>query len=125
MKASFERDDTGLPGCLACVLERRLDRLRTGVAEERLGATEAIGEPSRKCLRRLRAVQVGRVPETLELLACRGERSRMTVSERDHRDPASEVEILAAAGVPDPRPVAAHDREICSRVGGKEPLEAL
>src|SRR5438045_398183 len=40
----LERDHASLPGRLVRELERRLDRLRTGVAEERARAAEALRE---------------------------------------------------------------------------------
>ena len=57
-------------------LQERLVRLRTGVAEERLRAAEALGEPRGESFRRLRAVEVGRVPEAVELLKDKSVNSR-------------------------------------------------
>ncbi len=47
MEAPMERDDAWLPRRLAGVLERSLDRLGAGVAEERLRSSEAIRETGR------------------------------------------------------------------------------
>ena len=44
VEGALERDETGLAGRLARVLQSRLDRLGAGVAEERLGAAEAVGQ---------------------------------------------------------------------------------
>ena len=125
VEASLERDHARLPGGLPRVLERRLDRLGARVAEERLRAAEPRGEQRRELLGRLRAVEVRDVPEPLELRLRRRQRRRMTVAERDDRDPASEVEVLAAVGVPDPTALAAHDRQVRTRVRRKEPFEPL
>ena len=66
----------GLAGRLARVLERRLDRLGAGVAEERLCAAEPVGQPLGERRHRLRPVEVGGVPEPVELLVRGGERRR-------------------------------------------------
>ena len=95
VEAPFERDDAWLARRLAGVLERSLDRLGAGVAEERLRAAEAIRETGRQLLRRLRAVEVRRMPEAFELLARGGERRGVAMTEPDDGDPAAEVEILA------------------------------
>ena len=119
VEASLERDDTRLARRLACVLERRLDRLRARVAEERLCTSEAVGKPLRELLGRLGAVEIRGVPEALELITCGGERRRVAVPERDDRDAGSEVEILATVSVPDTRPLSPHDRHIGASVGGR------
>ena len=49
----------------------------------------------------------------------------MAVTEPDDRDPAAEVEILAALVVPDAGAVAAHDRHVRPRVGREEPVDPL
>ena len=123
VEASLERDDARLPRGLARVLERRLDRLRARVAEERLRAAEPRGEPRRELLGRLRAVEVRGVPEAVELCLRGRERRGMTVAERDDRDPASEVEVLAAVGVPHPAALAADDRHVRARVGRQQPIQ--
>ena len=107
MEAPFEGDDPWLSGRLACVLERRLDRLGAGVAEERLRATETVREPRRKRLGGLRAVEIRRVPEPFELLLRGRQRRGVAVTEPDDGDSAAEVEILAPFVVPDARTLAA------------------
>ena len=62
---------SGLPGRLARPLDRGLDRLGAGVAEERVGAAEPLGEQPGEVLHRLGRVEVRHVPEPLELLAAR------------------------------------------------------
>ena len=54
VEATLQGDDARLPGRLACVLQRRLDRLRARVAEERLRTAEARGELRGEPLRRAR-----------------------------------------------------------------------
>ena len=49
----------------------------------------------------------------------------MAVAERDDRDPAAEVEVLAAVGVPHPAAVAPHEREIGARVRRAAAARAL
>src|SRR4029079_12238686 len=46
-----------------------------------------------------------------------------TVAERDNRDPAPEVQVLAAIGVPHTAAVAVDDGEIGACVRRQEPLE--
>ena len=125
VEAALERDDARLARRLPCVLERRLHGLGAGVAEERLRSAEASRERRGELLRGLGAVQVRRVPEALELRLRRRERRRMAVPERDDRDPAAEVQVLAPVRVPDAAPVAAHDREVGPRIRRQEPLEPV
>jgi hypothetical protein len=49
----------------------------------------------------------------------------MAVAERDDRDPAAEVEVLAAGVVPEPAPVAADKRHIGAGVRRQQSLETL
>ena len=58
----LQRDDVRLAGRLARVLDRRLDGLRAGVAEEGVRAAEALGEQLREAHHRLRPVEVRDVP---------------------------------------------------------------
>ena len=125
VEAPMESDDAWLARRLAGVLERSLDRLGAGVAEERLRSAEAIGETGRQFLGRLRAVEVRRMPEPFELPTRGLQRRGVAVTEPDDRDPAAEVEILASLVVPDAGALSAHDRDICSRVGRKEPVDPL
>src|SRR5919106_1360906 len=124
VEAPLERDDTVSSRRLPCVLERRLDRLGARVAEEGLGAAEALREPGRKGLRGLRAVEVGRMPEPVELLAGGRQRSGVAMAERHDRDPATEVEVLAAGGIPEPATLAADEDHVRARIRRQEPLEA-
>ena len=117
MEAALERDDPRAAGRLAGDLERRLVRLGTGVAEERLPPREALGEQRREPQHRLRPVEVGRVPEAVELLVGGRERRRREVPEADDGDPGHEVEVLAAGVVPDAAAVPSHDRDVGPRIG--------
>ena len=112
----LERDDARLAGRLARVLDRRLDGLRAGVAEERVRAAEALGEQLGEARHRLRPVEVRDVPEPVELLVRGGERCGMAVAEPDDGDAADEIEVAAAVDVLEPRAVAAHERHVGARV---------
>src|SRR5439155_10314530 len=98
------------------VLEPCLDRLRAGVAEERLRASETTVEPRCEREHRLRPVEVRRVPELLELRLRRLERSRVTVAEPDDGDAGQQVQVPAPVLVADPRTPAADDRDVLARV---------
>ena len=108
-------------GRLARVLERRLDRLGAGVAEERLRAAEAVREPLGERGHRLRPVQVRHVPEPVELLVRGGQRCGMTMPEPDDRDPGDEVEIALAGVGDEPRALAGHESDVlrARRWGGR------
>ena len=123
VEAPLERDHAGPARRAPGVLQRCFDRLGARVAEERPCATEAVGEEQCEVLRRLGSVEVRCVPEAVELRVRSRERRRMTVTERDDGNPASEVQVLASICVPDAAPVAANDRQVCTRVRRKEPLE--
>ena len=70
VERALERHDAVLPGRLARVLDRGLDRLRPRVAEERLRAraAEPVGEPAGELCGRQRAEEVRGVPDSVELL---------------------------------------------------------
>ena len=91
----------GLPVALRAYLSAASIGLGARVAEERLRSAEASRRGRGELLRGLGAVEVRRVPEALELRLRRGERRRMAMAERDDRDPAAEVEVLAPVRVPD------------------------
>ena len=97
----------GLPGRLARVLQRGLDRFGAGVAEERLRAAEARGELLGELRHRLGPVEVRHVPEPVELRVRGGERRRVAVAEADDGDPGEKVEVAPAVGVDEPRALAA------------------
>jgi hypothetical protein len=120
VEGAVERDDPGSPGRLPRVLERGLDRLRAGVAEERLSAAEASREARRELRRGLRPIEVGDVPQPLELRLGGGERRRVEVPEADDGDPADEVEVAAAAVVDEPWAVPGDEGDVLPRVGGED-----
>ena len=68
VERAVERDDDRLARRLPRPLQRRLDRLRAGVAEERPRTAEASREQLGQPEHRLRRVEIGRVPEPVELL---------------------------------------------------------
>jgi hypothetical protein len=56
------------------------------------------------------------VPERVELALRGGERRRMAVAEADDGDPGQEVQVRAAFGVLERRPLAADECQILTRV---------
>src|SRR6266487_7178854 len=106
MERAFERDDAGLPGRLSRVLQSRLDPLRARVAEERPSAAEAGRQPRRQLRGRLRPVEVGDVPEALELRLGGGERCGVEVAEPDDGDSRDEVQVAPALVVDEPGALA-------------------
>src|SRR5206468_1058833 len=90
----------------ARVLHRGLDRLRPRVAEEGLRPAEALREGVRELLLRLRAEEIRRVPDAVELRVRRSGHGRVAMAELRHRDAAGEVEILAAVGIANQTAVA-------------------
>src|SRR5205085_8897735 len=120
VEGALERDDSGPSGCLARVLERGLDGLRAGVAEERLRPAEALREPARELGHRLRPVEVRDVPESFELGLRGGEGCRMAVPEPDDRDPGDEVEIARSVLAVEPGALAARQRDAVARIGRED-----
>src|SRR5581483_9097586 len=116
VEGALERDELRLPGRLARPLERGLDRLRAGVAEERVRAAEAVGQALGEVLHRLGRVQVRHVPEALELRPRRRERPRVAVAEADDGDAGEQVEVALAVVGDEPRALAVHERDREARV---------
>ncbi len=112
VERAFEREHAGLAGRLARVLERGLVRLGAGIAEERLRAAEAVGEDRGQLGGRLARIEVGRVPEPVELRVRGRERRRMAVPERDDGDAGGEVEIAAPVGPGEPDAVALDEADL-------------
>src|SRR5205823_9967416 len=107
-----ERDEAGAAGRLACPLQRGLDGLGAGVAEERARAAEAFREPRGESLHRLRPVEVRDVPELVELRVRGRARRGMPVAEPDDGDARDEIQVALALRVLDPAAVAADDRHV-------------
>ena len=122
VERAFERDDDRLSRRLPGPLQRRLDRLGTGVAEERACAAEAIGEQLGEAEHRLGRVEVRGVPERIELAVRRRERCRMAVPERDDGDPGEQVEVPLPVRVREPDAVARDEGDVVPRVRGQERL---
>jgi hypothetical protein len=116
----LQRDEFGAAGGLAGPLERGLDRLGAGVAEERVGAAEAIGQLGCELLHRLGEEEVGRVPQLVELRVRRSQRSWVAMAEPDDGDPAEQVEVALARGVDEPGAVALDEGHVLPGVGRKE-----
>src|SRR5579884_2599242 len=120
VEGAVERDDLRPAGRLAGPLERRLDGLGAGVAEEHAGAAEAIRQLRRELLHRLRPVQVRHVPEPVELrVRGRGGR-RVPVTEPDDRDAREQIEVALAGVVDEPGTVALDERHVETRVRGQD-----
>ena len=116
VEAALERHDPRPAGRLAGDLQRRLVRLGARVAEERLPALEPLREEGGEAEHRLRPVQVGGMPEPVELLVGGGERRRRAMPEPDDGDPGHEVEVLAPRVVPDAAALPADDGDVGPRV---------
>ena len=88
-------------------LDRALDRLRAGVAEEDLVGEGQARQPLGERLLLRHAVEVGDVPELLGLLGQRRDQRRVGMAERGDRDAAGKIEHAAAVGrlshAPSPR----------------------
>ncbi len=116
----FQRHEPGTTGRLARPLERRLDRLGAGVAEERVRAAEAVGELRGELEHRLGVVEVRRVPHAVELGVRGRERRRVAVPEPDDGDPAEQVEVALAVRVDEPCAVALDPCHVLPRVRRQE-----
>ena len=112
----LERDDDRLARGLPRPLQSGLDRLGAGVAEERPRTAEAIGEQAGELQHRLGRVEVGGVPERVELVLRGRERRRMAVAERDDGDAAEQIEVAAPLDVREPDAVAGGERHVVARV---------
>src|SRR5581483_7688483 len=97
--------------------DRGLVRLGAGVAEERLRAAEALRQQPGEPRHRLAPVQVGHVPEAIELLVRGRERARVAVAEPDDGDPAREVEVAATIVRDEPAALALDEGDAGARVG--------
>src|SRR5436309_564587 len=64
------------------------------------------------------------MPQLARLLAQGLNQMRMRVSKRIHRHAGAEIEIAVAVLVEEVRALAAHERHISARIGGKKRREA-
>ena len=98
-------------------LDRGLVRLGAGVGEEHTSDHRRGGRRGgrRPGLHRV-VVEVRDVEQRAGLIGDRVGHDRVRVTERRHREPAQEVEVLVALGVVEARPLAAHERD---RAGGR------
>jgi hypothetical protein len=60
------------------------------------------------------------MPERIELCVRGGRDGRVPMTEPRDCDAGAEIEVDAALVVPDATSVAAHDRQVYARVGGKQ-----
>ncbi len=95
---------------------------RAGVAEERLRAAEALGQPLGELRHRLGPVEVRDVPQPVELRVGCCERCGVSVPEADDGDPREEVQVTAAFRVDEPGAVAGDDRHVLAGVGRQDGL---
>src|SRR4029453_9653584 len=94
-------------------LDGGLVGLGPGVGQEHLGvAAEMADEPFGQLDLGAGEVEVGGVAEGAELGDHRERDVGRGVAGRDHRDPAEEVQVLAAAGVPQPHPLAPDELDL-------------
>src|SRR5262249_21640055 len=119
MEAVHHRDDPvpSRPAVEASKLNRRLDRLRTAVAEEALAAEAAalaqrLGQPSLS----LGVPGVGHVNQLADLVAHRLDDSRRTVAEQVAAPARKEVEVAVTLGIPHPGACAARQANRIARV---------
>ena len=126
VEGALERDDPMAFGLAPLVMEparhldRALQRLGPGVAEER-GVRErmrdqALGE----ALLRLDAVQIGAVPELLGLGLEHRDQVRMGVTEQRDRDAAAEIEIASSGAIDQIGAFAALEGDIGALVDRQE-----
>ena len=92
-------------------LDARLDRLCTGIAEERAVVSRQRAEALRQGHRRLAVEQIGHMPEHGGLRGQRLHGGRMTMPERADGEPGDEVEVGRPVLVPDRGAGSAHERE--------------
>ena len=111
---------TGFPVALRAHFSAASIASGAGVAEERARAAEAVGEQLGEPEHRLGRVEVGGVPERVELCVRGGERRRVAVPERDDRDPGEQVEVALAVGVGQPDAVAGDEGDVVPRVGRQQ-----
>jgi hypothetical protein len=107
---------------LAGELQRTLDRLGAGVAQEDAPAERQGGQPLGEPHPRLGVEEVPHVHQPAGLLPHSLDHLRVAVAELGHRDPGEEVEVLVALVVPQPRALAAHELDRVARVRGHERL---
>ena len=120
MEGALERG-YGVPASrLARVFESCLHRLGAGVAEEGLRPAEPRGKPVRKVGHGLGPVEVGDVPEPVELTVRRRDDVGVPVPEADDRDAAGKVEVRRAVVCREARAVAFHEGDAEARVGRED-----
>src|SRR3984893_18392208 len=126
MKRAVESDDAITFGMtfggvmLARDLDRAFHRFRTGIGEENEISKAVLAESCRQLLAVRALEQVRHVPQLCRLLLQRGDKMRMRMAQRVHRDARGEIEIALAIGGDQPRALAACETEIGSCEYGKQ-----
>ena len=128
VKRAVDDHDVPLRACLAHELDRRLVGLGAGVAEEHAPPEARLRQPLREAHRGLGVVEVADVHQPPGLLAHGRHDARVAVADTGHRDPAEEVQVLVALGIPQARADTAHELDGQARVGvhqalGLDPLK--
>ena len=120
VEAALHHHELAARAALAGELERALDRLGAGVAQEHAAAEREVGEPLGEAHAGLGVEEVAHVHQPPGLVAHRLHHARVAVAELRHRDAREEVEVLVALVVPEPRALAAHELDGVARVGVHE-----
>ncbi len=116
VERSFQHHDgRGLDVLLVAVEPRKLDRrfirLGAGVAEKDVFHAREGAEPVGELFLQRDLVEVGGMDELAQLLAQHCDVFRVAVAETAHRDAGHRVEITLAVRVPQPRALAAFERD--------------
>jgi ParB family chromosome partitioning protein len=116
VEGAVDRDDVAALAGLAGALDRGLDRLGAAVGEEDAPAERPRAEPLGQAGHRLGVEEVADVEQPARLLAHGGDDGRVAVPDARHADAGEEVEVLVAVRVPQPRALAAVERDRVPRV---------
>src|SRR5262249_17538557 len=97
-------------------LERRLVRLRAGIAEEDAIREGRVGDLAREAQHGLVGPEIGDDPELLRLLVHGLDELRMRVTQDGPGDAAGEIDVLPALLVPHARALSSHGDHLARRV---------
>jgi hypothetical protein len=116
VEAALEHHELSAGPVAARHLERALDRLGPGVAEEHLAAERGRRKTLSQPHPGLGVEEVAHVHEAPRLLAHRANDRRVAVPELGHRDARQEVEVFVALGVPQPGALAPNELDRVAHV---------